>query len=68
MKVLSIILSVVLGLILIIFLRDVYKTIHHNGNPFIPVLICLSIILISISGFILRKKYQRVSEVIQIKK
>jgi uncharacterized membrane protein len=62
------VLSFILGLIFIIFLRDVYQTIHHNGNPFISVLICLSIVLISVSGFILRKKYQRVLELVQIKK
>lgn len=62
------VLSFILGIVLIIFLRDVYQTIHHNGNPFISVLICLSIVLISVSGFILRKKYQRVLEVVQVKK
>lgn len=62
------VLSFILGFVLIIFLRDVYQTIHHNGNPFISVLICLSIVLISVSGFILRKKYAKVLKLVQIKK
>ena len=54
--------SVILGILLLVFLKDLYETVVTHGNPFIPLLICLSIIFIGVSGFKLQKKYYRVLE------